>query len=411
MIMDIKNNVKKLFGDSVLSIIGIVFMNAVAQFAIYPFWERTFGTERYGTIVFLLSMMNIAALTFGPAANYTRIMISARHETRNAPYTLLMFLYGGVTAVYALIVALLDKSALTPLDIAGYVVLSVLTSWRAYADVEYRIHLNYKGFCLYYVLIGAGYGLGVFIMLHAGTFTAALIPGEIIGLLYVALFGHIFKPDSFERSDVPEIAGMFGVLAGSYFINTLIFNADRILIRAAIGDTAVSVYYIASLFGKTLSLVTTPFNGVVSGYLARIKGVPARRYRVLTVAGGAGLALLAAVGCTLGAHIVLPYLYKDTFDLAKDKFFICSLAQTIYFSSNLLSTFMLRFAAKKHQMISEILYAAAFMALGILAAFLGGMEVFCPALVAVSGARFVYICIVLIKANSDNNDITAKAEV
>ena|GEM_PF-6195738 len=80
--MDIKNNVKKLFGDSVLSIIGIVFMNAMAQFAIYPFWERTFGTERYGTIVYLLSMMNIAALTFGPAANCTLITMPYTAQTQ-----------------------------------------------------------------------------------------------------------------------------------------------------------------------------------------------------------------------------------------------------------------------------------------------------------------------------------------
>ena len=403
--MDIKNNVKKLFGDSVLSIIGIVFMNAVAQFAIYPFWERTFGTERYGTIVYLLSMMNIAALTFGPAANYTRIMISARHETRNAPYTLLMFLYGGVTAVYALIVAVLDKSALTPLDTAGYVVLSVLTSWRAYADVEYRIHLNYKGFCLYYVLIGAGYGLGVFIMPHAGTFTAALIPGEIIGLLYVLLFGHIFKPDSFTRSDVPEIAEMFGVLAGSYFINTLIFNADRILLNLTVGSAALSVYYIASLFGKTLSLVTTPLNGVISGYLARMEKAPERKYRILIIFAAAVLFVLAALACTAGAYIVLPFLYGETFELAKGSVFVCSIAQTVYFATNILSVVMLRFAPKKHQMAANVVYAGFFAAVCIPLTMTLGMKGFYTGMILTSASRFVYdsVIIMIIKDGDDRN--------
>jgi hypothetical protein len=46
----------------------------------YPFWEKTFGTERYGTIGYLLSMMNIAALTFGPAANYTLIIAIYRTD-------------------------------------------------------------------------------------------------------------------------------------------------------------------------------------------------------------------------------------------------------------------------------------------------------------------------------------------
>ena len=59
--------VKRVMSDSVWSIAGLVLMNAVAQFAVYPVWNRELGNERYGTILYLISAMNILAISMGVA--------------------------------------------------------------------------------------------------------------------------------------------------------------------------------------------------------------------------------------------------------------------------------------------------------------------------------------------------------
>ena len=398
LVMAKANFFKKLIGDSILSIIGMILMTAAAQFLVYPNWEHSYGTEHYGNIIYMLSLMNVVCITFGSAVSYTRIITSAKHETKNAPYLRLMTVLSIITLAYAVIVSLINNTIMSYLDISGFVILCVLTVWRSYSDVEYRIHLNYKGYFTYYVVIGIGYVIGMLVMPYAKTWTVALILGEIAGLSYVYFKGHILKKDSFDSAESSEMLKLFYVLVGSYFINTLIFNADRILLKNAIGSTAVSIFYVSSLLGKTLSLVTTPLNGVISGYIAKFKGKPSLRSVCLLILGATIVAFAAAGVCTLGAYIILPVLYPTTFDSARGSIFICSISQTFFFSTNILSVIMLRFADKKYQLYSNIIYAIAFAAICIPLTVIGGMSGFYIGLVLTSLSRFIYNSVVIIFA-------------
>lgn len=399
--MENSKKVRHILSDSIWSISGTVFMTFAAQFLVYPFWEREFGIELYGNIIYLISLMNIISITFGSSAGYTRIMISAKHKTSNSPYILLLLVLSSISVIYSSIVAFVNGNSMLFADVIGYVVLCTVTAWRCYADVEYRIHLNYKGFFMYYVLIGAGYIFGIFLVPVFGTWTAALIPGELFGLFFVLIRGHIFRKDEFVRGEMSELGQMFLVLVGSNLINTIIFNADRILLKLAVGSTAVSIYYISSLFGKTLSLITTPLNGVISGYIARFKGTPDKKNRGIMAISAAAMAALAAVACAIGAYIILPYLYPQTFPLAKGSIFICSLAQTIYFSTNILSVVMMRFADKKHQIISNSVYAAVFVLVCIPMTIVCGMKGFYIGFVITSCSRFIYNVIIIFRIRQD----------
>lgn len=392
-------NIKKIghiLTDSVWSILGTVIMTFASQFLVYPFWERLFGSEKYGNIIYLLSLMNIVSITFGSAAGYTRIMISSKRKTHNCPYILLLLVLSSITLLYSSAVSFLNRDTLNQADVVGYIVLCTITAWRCYADVEYRIHLNYKGFFLYYTLIGAGYVLGIFLIRFFYTWTAALIPGELSGLIYVLSKGHIFRKDELVKDEFSEMSRMFLVLAGSNLINTLIFNADRILIRNAVSSIAVSIYYISSLFGKTLSLITTPLNGVISGYIARFKGVPSTKTRYIIAISATVMSVLAAFICTLGAYIILPFLYPETFPQAKGSVFVCSIAQTIYFSTNIISVIMLRFSDKKHQIFSNAVYAAAFVLICIPMTILFDMPGFYIGFIITSCSRFIYDIIIIL---------------
>ena len=396
-----RKKIRNILTDSGWSIAGTVIMTAAAQFLVYPFWERKFGTEKYGVIIYLISLMNIVSITCGSSLSYTRIMLSAKSTTKNFPYLLLLSLLSIISAVYALVVSFFNSTLLSYADIVCYVILCVITTWRYYADVEYRIHLNYKGFFLYYTLIGTGYVGGMLLMSLTDLWALALIPGELLGLLFVVLKGHIFKTDEFKREELAELSKTFAVLIGSNLINTLIFNADRILINHALGSVALSVYYVSSLFGKTLSLITTPLNGVISGYIARFNGVPKKKTKLLVITAAIALALLSALACTIGGHIILPVLYPETFPLAKDRIFICSLTQTIYFSTNIISVIMMRFANKKHQLISNIVYASCFAAICIPMTAFGGTDGFYISFLLTAGSRFIYNSIIVFRIKKE----------
>ena len=48
---DLKSKIKTIASDSILSIIALVLMNVVAQFIVYPFWKRAYGSDFYGHIL------------------------------------------------------------------------------------------------------------------------------------------------------------------------------------------------------------------------------------------------------------------------------------------------------------------------------------------------------------------------
>ena len=385
-----KEKIRSLLNDSVWSIAGLVFMNCAAQFMVYPFWNKLFGVEKYGVIIYLISLINIVANTIGMSCGYARIKISSEHTTKNGEYLVILAVGGVVSAVYASLVCMFNSSDMTPRESVSYVILCCLIMMRFYADVEYRLKINYKGYFVYYLLIGLGYMLGTYLMYLTGIWTLALIPGELAGLLFVMLRGSIFGKDgTLSREHLKEAVKVFVMLTVSNFLEQLVFNADRILLKHAVGDAAVSVFYISTLLGKTAALVTTPFNGVISGYLARYKGRLTFKSMNIISAVSMAAALAAAGLCSVGSYIVLPILYPDTFELAKGCIFIGNLTQTVFFTANIITVIMLRFTPSGDQVVIGTVFAAAFAAVCIPMTVFGGSRSFYIGLLITVSLRFM----------------------
>lgn len=70
MEISMKEKIKALLTDSMWSIAGLMLMNVVVQFLVYPVWNNHLGSEEYGNILYLISIMNIIAISVGSACNY-----------------------------------------------------------------------------------------------------------------------------------------------------------------------------------------------------------------------------------------------------------------------------------------------------------------------------------------------------
>ena len=65
MEISMKEKIKALLTDSMWSIAGLMLMNVVVQFLVYPVWNNHLGSEEYGNILYLISIMNIIAISVG----------------------------------------------------------------------------------------------------------------------------------------------------------------------------------------------------------------------------------------------------------------------------------------------------------------------------------------------------------
>ena len=392
----VPDKLKSIFQDSVWSITGLVLMNVAAQFVVFPCWNRVLGSEAYGNIVYLLGIMNILAISVGSGVNYARMRKSSEGETANRPYNILMAAGSGLSLVVLLVLKASGLLQIGPVDFILFCILTIVTMWRFYADVEYRLHINYKGYFLYYLIIGLGYLAGVFLFKFTGCWPLALLPGEIAGLLLVLWKGSVFKKDVAAGSSAfPPILQLAALLVGINVLSSLIFNGDRILLNFAAGSAAVSVFYIASLFGKTMTLITTPLNGVLVGHLAKYEGsLTARQMNQIAAMTAAG-AVLATVVCVVASMLILPLLYPADYEAVRGYLILANTAQVIYFTGNVLTTsILLRFTSARNQMLVPLVYGTLFLLVCIPATLKFGIRGFCWGLLIVNMIRYFY-CLLL----------------
>ena len=390
----IPQKIKLVFTDTIWSVAGLVLMNAAAQFAVYPFWNHCLGSEVYGNIVYLMAIMNIIAISIGSGVNYARIRCSIERKTGGRPY-MIMISTGVLVAVLVLFFLYLSGFLyLHKFEFVLYCILTAVTTWRYYADVEFRLHINYRGFFFYYLIIGIGYLFGILIFYLTELWPLTLLPGEFLGLLFVIWRGSIFQQGVIEESFYPVLK-LSLLLIGTSLLSHLVFNGDRIILRLYLGGTTVSVFYIASLFGKAMTLITTPLNGVLAGHLAKYEGKLS--YRLIKWVTWITLIaiILSTVFCIGVSYIVLPILYPMEFEVVKQYLMLASSAQIIYFMGNLLTgSLLLRFTSPFNQLIVNVIHGTLFVVICTPIAKFFGLSAFCWGLLFVNTFRLV-LCLIL----------------
>lgn len=385
-----KEKLKRLLTDSVWSIAGLMLMNVVAQFLVYPTWNSHLGEERYGTVLYLLSIMNIVAVSMGISCNYTRMRRSADGETRNTPYLLVMLTASVLTVPLVLIARFAGLLELSTAELLPFILLMALTMWRYYADVEYRLHLNYRGYFLYYLTISVGYGLGILLFIRTRLWPLALLPGEAAGLLLVLLRGRVLRFDGRQSwVELSPTVKMILILLGSEMLSALIFNGDRVLLNLTVSGAAVTAYYLASLLGKTVSLISTPLNSVVIGHLARYQGRFTFRMMHMALLAALTATALGTAACTVASHILIRLLYPDNYEAVRGMFVIANLAQVCYFVTNMLIVMLLRFAKPRCPAIVNGAYTVAFCVICIPMTLWRGLDGLCLGLLLTSLTRML----------------------
>ena len=381
---------KNQIGDSIFSIMGLVLMNAVAQIVVFPLYARQFGEVGYGELQYLMAFVNVITVSAGCAANYARMTApeAGRHEN-NGDYNLILL---GVCLLGLPITALVRRFGGVSMDNATFVcyyLLFVTMVFRYYADVAYKLTLNYRRYFLYYFVISIGYGVGAVLVYYTGIWPLGLLVGEAAGVVFAYSYGNTLRKKALRLSPAwRHTLGAIAVLFVSEGIAQLIFNTDRLLLKIIIDASAVTVYYLATLVGKTVSLVTAPLNGVIIGYLARYKGSLTRRIMNLMLAASLAAMLVFTLACAVGGYVVLWLLYPAELEAVKEYLLIASLGQTIYFVTSIVTVVLIRFARRAYQAYINGAFGVCFFGLGIPATIYFGIWGFATAMVIACAVRF-----------------------
>lgn len=384
---------KKIFNiasDLVFSIAGLMLMNGMLQLLINPMLNEWMGEAAFGNYQSIFAVVSIMGTTFGVAANYSRMVRSRDKKDTNGDYNIFLV----VIAVLCVAVAAGTLIVYKSFNAAHFVLLSVLTVatvLRYYGDVNYRMKLNYKGFFVYYAIITAGYCLGLLLFKFVSpVWMLTILAGEVAAVIFVLFNGDIFKGKKMlTRSE--HFGGTMksvGVLSTTNLLSAVAQQSDKIILGLAMGGEAVTTFYVATLLGKVISLLTTPLNGVLIGYLTKYEGKFTKKMVAVFTAVLLGLGIVAVVGCYIASEIFVKLFYPDVFADAEKYFLLASAGQVFYFISNCLMTVILRVASEKYQMYINIVYIIIYAATVIPLTMSFGIWGMTIALLITNGAKF-----------------------
>ncbi len=396
---------KNFFESVVLSIIAMGLYNCVFQFVLYPYINRNIGDGAFGDMLTLQSVLSVTAMSFGVGANYSRMACKPRFETKNGDYNRFLLVCAVLVAATSVPTLFFFKNVRT-FSFFLFPLLGIFVMLRYYAEVDFRLRVNYRKNFIFYMLIIAGSFLGMGVFRLSGYWETAIITCEIPAIIYVLLSGKVLRKPHFEKSEkFPEVRRSCIALSGSQVFANLTLNADRLLINAFSTGEEVTVYYTATLLGKAMALLTGPVSGVLIGFLAKAERF-GRKHFLLCCAAAIIVGLAVFLLFIPLAPFIIGILYPAAVEEAKRYFVIANGGQIVYFISNLLLVTVLRFAKEKVQLYINIAYSVAFFAVCTLSLMFFNLYVFCLAILILNIVRMTAVIITGIHYSASSKEIT-----
>ncbi|MBR4050186.1 MAG: hypothetical protein IKK09_06785 [Clostridia bacterium] len=379
---------KKFATDFIWSIAALVTMNGVLQLFVYPLLNRHLGEAAFGNVLYVLGIVAVFAPSVGLAANNIRLVESRERQVLNGDSLLAMLPLLAVSGI--IFFAVCNGYFVGVSDYIMAALLIVLTTLRYYGDVEYRMTLNYKGYFVYYLVLSFGYVIGALLYPLTKSWLLCFLLGEATVWLLLVVKGHIYKPLKKSENTV-AVSRKVLVLAASYLLVNMVLNLDRVLLQHLIDSSTVTVYYVASLLGKTAALLVGPLNGVVIGHLTKGKTKPITKKSFAIVSGAVllvGAVLFAGISIVMPLFVKLLYpdIYLDVLSVST----LANLSQIICFASSLLLTIMLTFCSERWQFAIQLVYAVIFLGLSVLFTNSNGLQGFVIASLAANTLRLVF---------------------
>lgn len=397
-----KKKILNIASDLVFSIAGLMLMNGMLQVLINPMLNKWMGEDSFGNYQSIIAVVSIMGTTFGVAANYSRMVRARDKKDTNGDYNIFL------TVISVLCIAvsagtLIVFESFNPAHFIMLTVLMIATVLRYYGDVNYRMKLNYKGFFVYYAIITAGYCLGLLLFKFVSQqWMLTIIAGETAAVLFVLWNGDIFKGKNLLKKS-ENFGGTMksvGVLSATNLLSAIAQQSDKIILNIALSGEAVTTFYVATLLGKVVSLLTTPLNGVLIGYLTKYEGKFTKKMFAVFAVVLLGIGVVALGGCYIASEIFVKLFYPDVYADAHQYFLLANAGQIFYFISNCLMTVILRIASEKYQMYINIVYIVIYAVTVIPLTISLGIQGMAIALLITNGAKFCMTAIVgFVKTN------------
>lgn len=379
----------RISGDFIISILSSVIYTFARQIVVFPLLAARLTEADYGTLLTVAGLANVCTAMIGSSLNNIRLIEDSRYQERGllGDFNFLSLLGSGVSVLFAAVLGgMFSLSPLTTVLLALYLVVSNLYH---YASAFFRLELNFKRGLWCNVAVSAAYCAAALIFATKTLWPAVFLIGEGAGLLFVwktTPFAH----EPLKRTPLfRATTAMLLTYMATNVIGNLLTYADRMILYPILGSESVSYYSTASFFGKSAGIVMVPIAGVLLGYFAQ-KDFKASK-KLFAVVNGASLACLVVFlcGCWLFAPWFTKLLYPSLYEGAAPYILLANLGAAISIAGNMAQPMVLKACSIRWTLLTQVLYAIAYLLFSVWLLPLYGLLGFCWATIFANTVRLL----------------------
>ncbi|MCI0130541.1 hypothetical protein [Vagococcus sp. CY53-2] len=349
---------KKFIKDVMLNTISNFLLLAIVQLVIFPYFNMTYGFEKFGEITAIYGLNSIFLVYLGDSLNNVKII---HQKTSGDNFNILSLFAVSVSLILSLIVFNIYGIGLQKVDIIIFSIATSLGVFRVYLGSNLRIKLNYINILLTNIFVFLGYVIGLFVFKLTHYWSLIFFIGELSGVLFLIKKTDFFKQSFKWNAERKIVMRDYLNLSTSYGINGVSNYLDRILIIPILGATSMSVFYAASVVSKIIIMLLGQFNTVFLAYFMKRKK-EINRNNILKFQFLLSILLLTLYYPILFvSKISIKILYGNMYDKTMDILPFITLGILFYSMANFLKIFILKYFDLKIQLNIQIFYTVLYV--------------------------------------------------
>lgn len=353
---------KKISKDFLMNFIASILVTVILQCIVYPFLAYRYTPEKYGSILVIVGIINIAISSFGNTLNNTRL-IENKSYYNNKIEGDFNPLIAGITIFSAVIICLILKIFFSEKGLEGIfiTIFCGIGIMRAYYIVDFRLNLNFKKQIITNIYLVFGYILGGIVCFISGYWALIFLFGEMVSIVYVFTSSNLKKEKWVFTEKIKNTIKIYSSLTLMSLLGNVIVYFDRLLLYPLLGAAIVSIYSVASFWGKSLGVFFEPIANVLLSYFTQNNfKFSSKNYVSIFILSVCISIIFGLIGIIM-APMVLQVLYPLLINEAKDYIFIATIANVINVSFVLIRPAVLTICNKQKLLIIQLLYCVIYI--------------------------------------------------
>ena len=389
---------RKIVGDMALNVIATAIPIAVLQLIILPMLSREMKGDEYGLVITFLSIFGIIPDALGNVLNNIRLIYNDRYcEKRIAgDFNIILSFMVIFDLIVITILTIYYEGSINTINIIMMILASILRLLKEYYIVFFRIIINYKAIVINNILMALGYFIGYFLYCLTDYWQLIYVVAPAVSLIYIIYHCNLWK----EPLSLTPLFKTTSVQTIWLFISALLARittyADRLVLYPLLGGTAVTVYFVATILGKMISMIVGPVNSVVLTYLAKVKTKNNNIFKRAFISGSI-ICVIGYIFCVILSKPILGFLYPQYISEGLHYIFITTGTAVVGAQIGLISPFIMKFFDMKWQIIINAGTAIAYVVICLILLRLFGLIGFCIGTLLTNLIKMIIMIFIYIK--------------